>query len=213
MLTKTKPFLLLVIFAVLLATALVLISPDNQPAKAGSSGNLSGWAWSSNIGWISFNCANTATCATSNFGINVDSNGDLSGYAWSSNIGWISFNRSDTGNPPSSDPGAGVGAIAKVNKVNGEVSGWARALSNGGGWDGWISLRGMAANPTPYGVFVSGNKWQGFAWAVLISAGLILAAKPQTALFGKLLALETQRLPRFWPAAAVLRARLMSAKQ
>ena len=68
-----------------------------EKAIAGTGDNVSGFAWSENIGWINFN--------GSNYGVNVSPlNGKLSGFAWSENIGWISFNESDTGAPPSNDP-------------------------------------------------------------------------------------------------------------
>src|SRR4030065_362935 len=59
--------------------------------KAGSDDNIAGYAWSENIGWISFNCINQGTCATSNYGVTINSGGDFSGYAWSENVGWINF--------------------------------------------------------------------------------------------------------------------------
>ena len=133
-------------------------------ASAGTSHNMSGWAWSSNIGWISFNCTNVlGSCDQSNYGVNKNPDGTLTGHAWSSNIGWISFNRADTGNPPSgsgtTDPGNGSGAMAKV--TGSKLTGWARALSNGDGWDGWISLSG-----TNYGVIFnnSSSSFGSYAW-------------------------------------------------
>lgn len=66
-------------------------------------GNLSGWAWNENIGWISF-CGNASgpsawdgskwVCPSSpTYRVAIDGvSGDFSGWAWSSNIGWISFN-------------------------------------------------------------------------------------------------------------------------
>ena len=107
-----------------------------QTAQANVSDNFSGWAWSDNIGWVSFNCTNGGPtnndiCATSNYGVTKDASGNLSGYAWSDNIGWISFNRAETGNPPSgggtTDPGAGTGAIAKLS--GNTLTGWAKALA------------------------------------------------------------------------------------
>jgi len=51
-------------------------------------GNLSGWAWSENFGWISFASTTPVT-----YGVTVaTSTGEFDGYAWSENIGWISFN-------------------------------------------------------------------------------------------------------------------------
>lgn len=119
-----------------------------QTAKAGREHNVSGWAWSENIGWISFN--NTSDGSSINYGVHIDpSTGKFSGYAWSANIGWISFNRAETGAPPSNDPCPDGSCIAKVEKLtdigksNVKVLGWARVLSvkdnpNAGGWDGWI---------------------------------------------------------------------------
>ena len=47
-------------------------------------GNLSGYAWGTNVGWINFSPANG--------GVTVDPHeGDFSGFAWGENIGWIHF--------------------------------------------------------------------------------------------------------------------------
>lgn len=54
-------------------------------------GTLSGYAWNDGIGWISFNCSNDNSCATSNYSVTI-SNGTFSGWAWNDIIGWISFN-------------------------------------------------------------------------------------------------------------------------
>src|SRR3989344_3589813 len=104
--------LLLAVFAVLVLYG--------ERVFAGLSQNTSGWAWSSNIGWIRFNlldcdadgnglsdgaplgCSVTGT-PISDYGVQVTpTSGELSGYAWSSGVGWISFNRVDTGTPPAS---------------------------------------------------------------------------------------------------------------
>ncbi len=126
-------------------------------ARAGVGDALSGYAWSENIGWISFNCTNENTCATSNYGVNV-LDGNFSGYAWSENIGWISFNSADVSGCPSS-PCSPV-----INLSTGLVSGWAKALSASGGWDGWIKLSGTATNGSPYGVSFSGTSASGYSW-------------------------------------------------
>src|SRR3989344_8631223 len=123
---------------------------SNEIAFAGSEHNLSGWAWSENIGWISFN---STEGGGSNYGVTVASNGRLSGYAWSENIGWITFNQNDLNGCPSGQ------CRADFDEDTGQVTGWARALSNGGGLDGWISLSG-----SNYGVSVSQCSWSGWAW-------------------------------------------------
>jgi hypothetical protein len=125
-------------------------------ASAGTGDNMSGYAWSSNIGWISFNCTNDNSCATADYGVNENADGTLTGYAWSSNIGWIQFG--GLGGFP-----VGTGTYSQNAQVVGSsVRGWIRAISqNGSGWDGWISLSGTS--PT-YGVSFSGTSFTGYAW-------------------------------------------------
>ena len=57
-------------------------------------GNLSGWAWSENYGWICFNCLTDNSCLLSgDYKVTVDQDtGEFDGYAYSEKIGWISFN-------------------------------------------------------------------------------------------------------------------------
>jgi len=137
------------------------------------------------IGWISFNSTNCDTdgngqsnggagcpaagTAMANYGVNISpSNGRFSGYAWSENIGWIDF--APAGPYPISPnyyacldfPGNGQACDGIGNY---KAGGWARALSYGGGWDGWIKLRG-----TNYGVSVdkSTGKISGYAWSDMV---------------------------------------------
>jgi hypothetical protein len=121
--------------------------------QSGASHNISGWAWSENIGWISFN--NISGGGAIDYGVNIDAAGNFSGYAWSENIGWISFNQSDLTGCPQSP------CSATLNIETGAVSGWARALANNSAWDGWIGLNG-----TGYGLTVSKTtgEFSGWAW-------------------------------------------------
>jgi len=149
-----------VLLSFLFLVAALFVAPSF--AFAGSEHNLSGFAWSSNIGWISFNSINDHDSGTAgiqsssiNYGVNLDlGTGDLTGYAWSSNIGWIQF-----GGLSGFPTGAGTQAVnAKLSGSS--MVGWARALSaNDSGWDGWISLGG-----TGYGVTQSGTALIGYAW-------------------------------------------------
>jgi len=55
-------------------------------------GNLSGYGWGENVGWISFSCANTDSCGTVQYGVVINpGTGEFSGKAWGENIGWINF--------------------------------------------------------------------------------------------------------------------------
>ena len=120
-------------------------------------GNISGWAWSDTIGWISLNSGDAGTCASSAYGLTL-SGGTITGYAWSENVGWIQFGGL-SGFP------SGTGTIASNATVSGNnVVGWARAMSysdsQAGGWDGWISLSG-----TGYGLtLVDDTQIIGWAW-------------------------------------------------
>lgn len=114
--------------------------------------DLSGWAWSSNIGWVSFNSTDSGTgnggtgVSPVAYKVQLDTDGDLTGYAWSSNVGWIKFDPSLTDAP-------GGATKASVNTATGQVSGYIRACTGTvnkdcasatrtDGWDGWISLSG-----------------------------------------------------------------------
>lgn len=165
---------------------ILLLNFSTQETKAGAAHNVTGWAWSETIGWISFNNRNcdadndglsngspvgcpSAGQPIANYGVNLDASGNISGYAWSENIGWISFQPADVLGCPT------IPCSPQLNLANGEVSGWARACAgtvNGNctgatrtdGWDGWIHLRGTAQDSSIYGVTVSGPTWNGWAW-------------------------------------------------
>lgn len=148
--------------AVVIVAFLLISEREVFKADADTGDNLSGYAWSDTIGWISMNCTNTFTCSTSNYGVTVNGSGDLSGYAWSDNIGWVSFNASDVTSCPSGP------CTPHMDTTTGVVTGWAKALAGGGpnagGWDGFISLSGTANDGSPYGVTVNGCSWTGWAW-------------------------------------------------
>ena len=97
---------------------------------------ITGYAWSSNMGWIHFNGGT--------YGVNEDSTtGVLSGYAWSPYMGWIDFSG------------------AQVNLSTGALSGLAYAGS--GNW-GTIHLAGTAGDGSSYGVTSTSGCWSGYAY-------------------------------------------------
>ena len=135
-------------------------SPVNV-AKADSVRELTGWAWSDNVGWVSFNCENTASCGSSNYVVQLDlTSGNLSGYAWSDNLGWLSFNSSHISGCP-------VGSCQPRLQGN-NFRGWARFLAtDNNGYDGWVSLSCQNTNrcgTSNYGVTKSGQNIGGYAW-------------------------------------------------
>lgn len=162
----------------LVALLLVLLGggfSTYKKVQAEGTGAVTGFAWSSTTGWISFSCSNTASCTTVNYGVTVNpASGLLSGDAWSSNVGWIKFNPSWLDCPE-------VGSCSPhLNISNGAVTGFARAC--GGttlgdcnspdyeNWDGWIRLSGTNhTSPEINGnkgvtYISSNNKLVGLAW-------------------------------------------------
>lgn len=146
---------------------------------------ISGYIWSDNIGWISLGCPQYISSAKvnnfkilgygfsdnigwisfsgPNYQVEIDSlSGALKGNAWSDNIGWISFDKNLTGIPPA-EPfnNDSQNFIAQYDGQTRQITGWARALSYGDGWDGWIKLSGAS-----YGLSVNENTGllEGYAW-------------------------------------------------
>ncbi len=177
------------IFIGLLSVLIFILIPNIASAAVCQSHDVSGWAWSANIGWISFSCENETTLGTGiDYGVDVKlSNGKFSGYAWSENIGWISFNKGDFGG---NAPGIPHGKAVEIDFDNNEIFGWARALSackddlwnsvsekcigsgagdRAGGWDGWIKFRKDPGDSgSNYGVYLDNtiipNELKGWAW-------------------------------------------------
>lgn len=116
-----------ILAVLLLVFTLGHFTNDTQTAKAGVGHNLAGYAWSDNIGWLSFNSTNNGGAV--DYGVAVDETnratngtGDFSGYAWSDNIGWITFNEADLAGCPEAP------CKAEIDWATGQVTGWARAL-------------------------------------------------------------------------------------
>ncbi len=160
---KYKDIISVMIFLLILFIVFSFNQNENNlqqiKVEAGEEHNLSGYAWSENIGWISFNCLDEDTCGSVNYGVNLESNNELSGYAWSDNIGWISFNESDLDNCPK--------GACKAQLVGGILKGWAKALAGdeeNDGWDGWISLGTQPSGTIDYEVVLNGSEFSGYAW-------------------------------------------------
>jgi len=151
---KIHSFISFVAISALLVAGFSFIDKVN----AGASHNVSGFAWSDNVGWISFNSFSDNSLV--NYGVSVDINGtgDFSGYAWSDNVGWIDF-APTSGYPEEPNHGAHL-------EEDDTVTGWARVLSaDSNGWDGWIKMSDesdpkWAGN----GVRLVGEDFIGYAW-------------------------------------------------
>jgi hypothetical protein len=155
---RSVPGAVLAVALVLGAVSLSSARPSAAIAEGGPA--LSGYAWSDNIGWISFQSTDQP--------VRIDETGALSGYAWSDNIGWVKFGGL------SAFPNASLGGNATLEDGL-RLKGWARACagtragdcssmaSRTDGWDGWISLAGPGGSGR-YGVTLSDREFSGFAW-------------------------------------------------
>ncbi len=161
---KTFTYITYVLCAFSLVAIAVVTSLASTPARIAhaqsSTAGLTGWAWSSNIGWISF--SGTAADGSA-YGVSMNTttptSAPLSGYAWSDHIGWISFNVPAVGCPQTDSQD--LTCPPTVNMTTGIVTGWARALTLAGDpndGDGWIELSGTNHVSDPTAAYTSGNE-------------------------------------------------------
>jgi len=178
-------------FLVFLLLVFLFFRGSAKIAEGQTTPNVAGYAWSSNFGWISMNCANKDplthldSCSDNggnDYGVSINPASDshpfnLDGYAWSSNAGWISF-RYNAGDPAPPDNYkfntkcnsrtsclSGNGCTACFNPDDGNIYGWARVINLGN--NGWISL-GTSSVAAPYQVSIdrtsASGTFSGFAW-------------------------------------------------
>lgn len=162
-------------------------SPQQAQAQA-SSDPLKGWAWSSNIGWVSFNSedcdvdnngyldsgicnGDNATIPVPDYKVELSPSGNLNGYAWSSNIGWIIFDPAAIGSSPEApnqtaqidtSTGLGSGWLRACNVFQSGCSGALKDNTERGGWDGWIKMAGSWTDGVK--LDLGSNIFSGFAW-------------------------------------------------
>ncbi len=74
-----------------------ICAQSNYQVTNDGSGNLSGWGWNDQYGWLSFDCNNNNGCAQSNYRAYIDGNGNFQNYAWNDAAAWISFNCANNG--------------------------------------------------------------------------------------------------------------------
>ncbi len=149
--TKFYKMLLPIIGFIIILVAIFVNYNNLDFVKAeGNTESLSGYAWSDNIGWISF-----ATSTSNPNGVQITDplSGILDGYAWSDNIGWIKFGSSLY----EADPNGGDGS-SYVDPDTNVLYGWARACA--GTYDGVCG--GTTHTYTPYesqSCYKAGYNW------------------------------------------------------
>lgn len=163
-------------------------------AEATHTSFLSGFAWSENIGWVSFNCKDLEplpesggkTCKSAldvdfnpaihlyDYKVGINSSNNATGYAWSENIGWIRFDP-----PPDftsglypTNPPADTYPV-KYNPEPRRLEEWARACSataNGdcasATSDSWDGwIKTYGLNPDYQVSYnLSASEFEGWAW-------------------------------------------------
>ncbi len=166
-----------------------LFSPPVAKGQGGGSRSLSGYAWSSNLGWINFKgtWTNPSTGVSGDYGVELTSDNKFINYAWGSNVGWINFNPSTTFASGDGWPSGAINLYGVELDSNGtDLTGWARACSvfkndstantckgelrsstERGGWDGWISVNCSNTNScatSGYKVTYTAGQLDNFAW-------------------------------------------------
>jgi hypothetical protein len=104
-------------------TGWINFNPSHGGGVTVTDSEVTGFAWGENVGWINLNPATG--------GVVNDGGGHLSGYAWGENVGWINF--------------APMGAGVTIDPVTGEWSGFAWGENVG-----WINF--ASTGPIPFGV-------------------------------------------------------------
>ena len=160
------------------ANSTALFTTSALPPGACQDHNVWGWAWAGapqssggeklGMGWLSFSCKNLDS--GTNYGVDIEADGNLTGYAYYDGMndsntaeheaGWIDFDPTVPDLQGSSDYSARV-------SDTGELSGWARAVEYGGGWDGWIKMRKDPLDGgQDYGVYIDTGtgEFHGWAW-------------------------------------------------
>lgn len=145
-----KKFSFILSLLIIVGAVVYGINSTNKVHAGQTLDRITGYAWSTNVGWIRMNCENTAsdnTCSTAKYGVVADHDtGTLSGFAWSSVLGWISFNETD-GCPVLSGSSMGYShyndnkdcqprALFSYGSGGAYIVGWARVVNSGE----WISL-------------------------------------------------------------------------
>lgn len=172
---------------VLFLFGLLLLSPSGASAQISiPPQDLNGYAWSNNIGWISFNCEQGGAtgndiCGTSNYKVRINTDGSVTGYAWSNNVGWIRFGGLSGFPAWAGATQENVRVVLNTNYPNFRFTGFARAcagtlygdcssMSNSttsGGWTGWIAMNGSSHSvlATADTGAMGGSSW---AWGDLV---------------------------------------------
>jgi hypothetical protein len=120
----------------------------------------------------------------SSYGVNIESDGNLAGYAYydmddpntpEREVGWIDFDYSGPypSCPASTCPDGSPNYSARVDltgawdgdETKKPVTGWAKALGNGGGWDGWILFGPINKTGVNYGTHINTATGEFYGWA------------------------------------------------
>jgi hypothetical protein len=188
---STKRVIALGVVASAVAAILIFSGVTSvDQAEAGAGHNVSGWAWSSNFGWISFSgLLSIADCADpvfqthkkelyqalsviqslspprwpcgNDYGVHIDQGtGLMSGYAW---YGWSESGSGGWISFNQSDLGSCPSGECKAVLSGNALTGWARAFSaNDAQSGGWTGW--IRLDPPFGGVTLNGNALEGYSW-------------------------------------------------
>lgn len=146
-------------------------------------GNIDGWAWSENIGWVDFgDTANDPPDSVYSRGGVISNLGVLKGWAQAESLksrdrGWISMNCENTPNikPCSGPTGVAYGVTANVSGI---LSGW--AWSEDYGWVSFNCIDTGTCGTSGYKVQINqiSGDWNGWVWSENIGWLSVNSADP-----------------------------------
>ncbi|MBU3669065.1 MAG: hypothetical protein FGM57_03845, partial [Candidatus Taylorbacteria bacterium] len=158
---RSKTFVTSLLLIVFLGITTIIVGSAQTGNTSIPPQRLVGYAWSENIGWISFNDGSKP--------VTVDAQGNLDGFAWSENIGWVKF-----GNW-SSVPDSTRGTNSRLS--GSALSGWARAVA---GMDpaAYAQVLSEAATTNIGGSSATSEKWFAHAPQGYENSGIYLSRLP-----------------------------------
>lgn len=151
----------------LVALLFFVFSAGVAQAALSSPAVFDGYGWSPNIGWVYFGDTGNR--------VRINPSGSVTGYAWSPNIGWIRFGGKSGCAYTPCDP--------YFDFTTNQLYGWAHALHDSVGWDGWISLNAANHSGNNYGVTFSpstGYFTQSYAWGSAVVGWLNFGGDPSS---------------------------------
>jgi len=136
---------------------------------------LTGYAWSENVGWISFSCENDDSCEEVEYGVEINGS-NIEGYAWNEQLGWLKLDPEpdvvSEEYPEAPQHSVKIDTDGETCGEAGRVCGWARFCAGtvnndcnsatSEEWDGWVKFGPIDGDYVEFDEDT--GKMSGWAW-------------------------------------------------